>query len=104
MRCLLLRGDNQIRTGGEGVADLCLTTWLCRPIWKIFYIITPKKQLRQLKNKLLVDTYVINEKPGVLSTVKKCAILDEIYVNKSRITGGGRNEWKAGTDPETETG
>ena len=32
VRCLLLRGDNQIRTGGEGVADLCLTTWLCRPI------------------------------------------------------------------------
>ena len=27
---LFFRGDNQIRTGDRGVADLCLTTWLCR--------------------------------------------------------------------------
>ena len=26
------RGDNQIRTGDKGVADPCLTTWLCRLI------------------------------------------------------------------------
>ena len=26
----LFRGDNKIRTGARGVADLCLTTWLCR--------------------------------------------------------------------------
>ena len=26
------RGDNQIRTGDKGVADPCLTTWLCRHI------------------------------------------------------------------------
>lgn len=25
-----MRGDDRIRTGGEGVADPCLTTWLCR--------------------------------------------------------------------------
>ena len=25
-----LRGDTRIRTGDEGFADLCLTTWLCR--------------------------------------------------------------------------
>ena len=24
------KGDNQIRTGAQGVADPCLTTWLCR--------------------------------------------------------------------------
>ena len=28
----LERGDNQIRTGDKGVADPCLTTWLCRHI------------------------------------------------------------------------
>lgn len=25
-----LKGGTRIRTGGEGFADLCLTTWLCR--------------------------------------------------------------------------
>ena len=28
----LEKGDNQIRTGDKGVADPCLTTWLCRHI------------------------------------------------------------------------
>ena len=27
-----MRGDDRIRTGGEGVADPCLTTWLRRHI------------------------------------------------------------------------
>ena len=27
---VLNRGDDRIRTGGEGVADPCLTTWLRR--------------------------------------------------------------------------
>ena len=31
------RGDNQIRTGDKGVADPCLTTWLCRHI--LYYAI-----------------------------------------------------------------
>ena len=30
-----LRGDNQIRTGDQGVADPRLTAWLCRHI--LFY-------------------------------------------------------------------
>ena len=29
------RGANQIWTGDRGVADLCLTTWLCRHTWNI---------------------------------------------------------------------
>ena len=29
-RPLCFGGDTRIRTGGEGFADLCLTTWLCR--------------------------------------------------------------------------
>ena len=33
----LERGDNQIRTGDKGVADPCLTTWLCRHI--LYYAI-----------------------------------------------------------------
>ena len=28
----VLGGDTQIRTGGKGFADLCLTAWLCRHI------------------------------------------------------------------------
>lgn len=28
----LQKGDNQIRTGDDGVADRSLTTWLCRRI------------------------------------------------------------------------
>lgn len=28
-----MRGDDRIRTGGEGVADPCLTTWLRRHIF-----------------------------------------------------------------------
>jgi hypothetical protein len=28
------KGGTQIRTGGEGFADLCLTTWLCRREFK----------------------------------------------------------------------
>ena len=32
MKDSLERGDNQIRTGDKGVADPCLTTWLCRHI------------------------------------------------------------------------
>ena len=27
---VLAEGGTQIRTGGGGFADLCLTTWLCR--------------------------------------------------------------------------
>ena len=30
-----LRGDNQIRTGDQGVADPRLTAWLCRHIIKL---------------------------------------------------------------------
>lgn len=30
-----MRGDDRIRTGGEGVADPCLTTWLSRLIYLI---------------------------------------------------------------------
>ena len=26
----VIKGGTQIRTGGEGFADPCLTTWLCR--------------------------------------------------------------------------
>ena len=39
------KGDNQIRTGDRGVADLCLTTWLCRHIQLIssFYYIISKE-------------------------------------------------------------
>ena len=32
MKDSLEKGDNQIRTGDKGVADPCLTTWLCRHI------------------------------------------------------------------------
>ena len=43
-----LKGDNRIWTGDRGVADLCLTTWLCR--LKLFdYSI--HKYFRQLLNK-----------------------------------------------------
>ena len=34
----LKRGDNQIRTGDKGVADPCLTAWLCR---HIIFLMTP---------------------------------------------------------------
>ena len=32
-------GDTRIRTGGRGVADLCLTAWLCRRIYLCHIII-----------------------------------------------------------------
>ena len=28
---LIIGGGTRIRTGDKGFADLCLTTWLCRP-------------------------------------------------------------------------
>ena len=41
LNIIIYGGDTQIRTGDEGFADLCLTTWLCRHYYStILYIIT----------------------------------------------------------------
>ena len=37
---ICIGGDTQIRTGDQGVAVHCLTTWLCRLISYIIYYIT----------------------------------------------------------------
>ena len=36
-----LKGGTQIRTGGGGFADLCLTTWLCRRTDYLVYQLLP---------------------------------------------------------------
>ena len=51
-----LRGDNQIRTGDQGVADPRLTTWLCRHI--LYFIICKYKNKNDSKGIWTPDTTV----------------------------------------------
>ena len=50
-----LKGGTQIRTGGEGFADLCLTTWLCRRLLEFLVYQTTTSLATQLRLNLAAN-------------------------------------------------